>query len=130
MRRVVIMNRRQFVTTTTLSAGAAAIAPLGVTRAAETTSGVRWPIGCFNRPWTGGKKDWGLDAAFDGIRQAGYKLTGLLSRTPNDPLTGSDATAEYLARLKERIAARGLKANMAALRNKNEVPLDEQIKDT
>ena len=70
-----------------------------------------------------------MDAAFDGIKAAGYSLMGLLSRTPKDPLAGSDATPEYLGRLKERIAARGLKANMVALRNKDQVPLDDQIRD-
>jgi sugar phosphate isomerase/epimerase len=94
-----------------------------------TTKGVQWPIGCFNRPWSGEKHNWGLDTAFDGMKAAGYKLTGLLTRSAKEPLLGSDATPEYLAGLKKRIADRGLTVNMGALRNKNELPLDAQIKD-
>jgi len=97
--------------------------------AAEKSKGVNWPIGCFNRPWSGDKKNWGYDAALDGIQAAGYKLTGLLTRSASEPLIGSDATPEYLAELKKRIAARGLGVNMAALRTKDGLPLEDQIKD-
>jgi sugar phosphate isomerase/epimerase len=44
-------------------------------------------------------------------------------------LLGSDATPEYLAGLKRRIAAHGLQVNMGALRDKGHLPLDEQIQD-
>lgn len=87
----------------------------------------RWPIGCFNRPWV--KEGWSYDVALDGIKAAGYQWTGLLTRTKSDPFTGSEATPEYLAALKKEIAARGLQVNMSALRTKNDLPLDEQIKD-
>jgi len=103
--------------------------PITSLRAAEKSKGVAWPIGCFNRPWAGDKKNWGYDAALDGIKAAGYKLTGLLTRIAKEPLAGSDATPEYLSQLKERIAARGLAVNMAALRTKDDLPLDDQIKD-
>ncbi len=49
---------------------------------------------------------------------------------PGEPFIGSDATPEYLAGLKKRIAARGLAVNMGALRIKSELPLAGQIKDT
>ena len=97
--------------------------------AEENSKGLQWPIGCFNRPWSGEKHNWGLDTALDGMKAAGYKLTGLLSRSAKEPLLGSDATPEYLAGLKKRIADRGLGVNMGALRNKNDLPLDAQIKD-
>src|ERR1051325_2427645 len=101
------------------------------TRAADGKgNGVHWPIGCFNRPWLGDKKNWGYDVALDGIKAAGYKLTGLLTRTAKEPFIGSDATPEYLAELKKKIAARGLAVNMGALRIKNDLPLAHQIKDT
>jgi len=103
---------------------------MGAHAMAETDKkAVHWPIGSFNRPWSGEKKNWGLDPALDGMKDAGYKLTGLLTRGPKEPLLGSDATPEYLDALKKRITARGLRVNMGALRNKNELPLDEQIKD-
>ena len=121
------MRRRQFLKA---SAGAAVatLIPVGAIPA-DDQKRVGWPIGCFNRPWSGDKKNWGYDAALDGIRDAGYKLTGLLSRSPKEPLIGSDATPEYLLELKKRIAARGLAVNMAALRTKDDLPLDEQVKD-
>jgi sugar phosphate isomerase/epimerase len=126
------MNRRQFLHTTALAATAGALLPLHTLLAAEKPKGVSWPIGCFNRPWLGDKNNpWGYDTALDGIKAAGYKLTGLLTRPGKDePLLGSDATPEYLANLKKRIAARGLKVNIGALRIKFDLPLAEMIKDT
>jgi len=125
------MNRRQFVQSTALAA-AGALLPLNLLPAAEQPKGVKWPIGCFNRPWLGPQdKPWGYDAALDGIKAAGYKLTGLLTRPgKEEPLLGSDATPEYLASLKQRIAARGLAVNIGALRIKFDLPFAEQVKDT
>jgi sugar phosphate isomerase/epimerase len=123
------MNRRRFIQTTAVAAGAGAIFSTSTGQPAEKAKGVNWPIGCFNRPWAGDKRNWGYDAALDGIKAAGYKLTGLLTRTPKEPFTGSDATPEYLAELKKRISARGLGLNMAALRTKDDLALDDQIKD-
>src|SRR5664280_45906 len=117
------MNRRQFLQTTTLAA-AGALLPLNALPAAEKPPGVSWPIGCFNRPWLGEKPNaWNYDTALDGIKAAGYKLTGMLTRTAKEPFIGSDATPEYLAELKKRIAARGLAVNMGALRVKFDLPL-------
>ena len=125
------MNRRQFIQTASLAATATTFLPLRRAPAAEKPTGVTWPIGCFNRPWLGEKtKPWGYDTALDGIKAAGYKLTGMLTRTPKEPFIGSDATPEYLAELKKKIAARGLTVNMGALRIKDSLPLAEQIKDT
>jgi len=114
-----------------MAAAISSIAPFANAAPADEKSkaGVNWPIGCFNRPWAGDKKNWGYDVALDGIKAAGYKLTGLLTRTPGQPFAGSDATSEYLAELKKKIAAHGLGLNMAALRTKDELPLDAQIKD-
>src|SRR5438128_8730082 len=122
------MNRREFIQAAAL-ATAAAGASLANTEGVEAKShGVNWPIGCFNRPWAGDKRNWGYDAALDGIKEAGYKLTGLLTRSAKEPLLGSDASPEYLAELKKKIAARGLSVIMGALRTKDELPLEEQIK--
>src|SRR5512136_2688466 len=87
------MNRRQFLHTTALAATAGTLLPLNPLPAAEQIKGVNWAIGCFNRPWLGEKnKPWGYDAALDGIKAAGYTLTGLLTRPGKDePLLGSDA---------------------------------------
>jgi len=125
------MNRRQFLQVTSLAAAAGAWLPQAALSAAKP-AGVSWPIGCFNRPWIGSPdKPWGYDTALDGIKAAGYRLTGLLTRPGKDePLLGSDATPEYLAGLKRRIAARGLAVNIGALRIKSHLPLADQIQDT
>src|ERR1043166_7599020 len=124
------MKRREFIRTTAMAANMVTLVSVERTRAADGKgNGVHWPIGCFNRPWLGDKKNWGYDVALDGIKAAGYKLTGLLTRSPKEPFTGSDATPEYLAALKKRIAARGLVVNMSALRTKDDLPLEEETRD-
>src|SRR5438046_943717 len=124
------MNRREFFHTAAMAATAAAVTPSQLIQAGERKAGgVHWPIGCFNRPWLGDKRKWSYDVALDGIKAAGYKITGLLTRTPREPFIGSDATPEYLAELKQKIAARGLAVVMGALRTKDELPLEEQVKD-
>lgn len=123
----VLRSRRDFIATASTAAATAALLPLS-TRAAEKSVPARWPVGCFNRPWV----KWGYDAALDGIKAAGYQWTGLLSATPakGEHLIGSPATPEYLAGLKQKLATRGLKANMGALRVKSDLPLAEAIADT
>src|SRR5438552_17121127 len=118
------MNRRLFIQSAAMAVTASALHPLNRAEAAEQKSkGVHWPIGAFNRPWAGDKKNWGYDAALDGMKAAGYKLTGLLTRTEKQPFTGADATEEYLSDLKKKIAAHGLTAVMAALRTSDDLPL-------
>jgi len=119
------MQRREFLRNATLAVAATALpSPI----LAAESKGVHWPIGCFNRPWHE-KTDWGLDTALDGIKAAGYKIVGLLRTGANEPLAGPNATEDYLKKLKERIAVRGLKVNMAALRTANEATLEDQIKN-
>jgi sugar phosphate isomerase/epimerase len=114
------MNRRQFIHTSTL-----ATAAMALTQSQPADAAVKWTVGCFNRPWT----KWSYDECLDGIKAAGYKVTGLLSRTRQDPFTGADATPEYLAALKQKLAARGLKANMTALRVRADQPFEAAQKD-
>jgi sugar phosphate isomerase/epimerase len=113
------MNRRQFIQQTTLIT--TATAALNFTAEAK----VNWPIGCFNRPWT----KWGYDETLKQIKAAGYQTTGLLSRTRDEQFIGADATPEYLEKLKQRLAASGLKANMGALRSRHSIPLEDSIKE-
>jgi len=120
------MNRREFVHRTGLAIASTTLFP-ALAQAAEP-KGVHWPIGCFNRPWHE-KTDWGLDTALDGIKAAGYKMVGLLRGGAGEPLTGAEATEEYLAKLKTRIAQRGLKVNMSALRAASSRPIEDQIKN-
>jgi sugar phosphate isomerase/epimerase len=121
------VNRRQFIVTTGMTAAATMIPSRIISAAEQSSKGVSWPIGSFNRPWFE-KKDYGLDVALDGIRDAGYKIVGLLRSSQKDPLTGPAATPEYLQELKKRIESRGLTVNMTALRPKNDAPLDDQVK--
>ena len=101
------MNRREFIHQTIIAGTA-----MTVFNSTESQAkGVKWPIGCFNRPWT----KWSFDQALKEIKSAGYKTTGLLTRTKDEPFISAAATDEYLQRLKTRIAASGLTANMGAL---------------
>jgi sugar phosphate isomerase/epimerase len=119
------MNRRQFLHTAAITSAASAVFALPGARAAAPVTGVNWTIGCFNRPWV----KWGFDAALDGIKAAGYRVIGLLTRSKDEPFIGSDATPEYLDQLKRRIAARGLQANMGALRTQHSIPLADAQRD-
>ncbi|HZS05799.1 MAG TPA: sugar phosphate isomerase/epimerase [Blastocatellia bacterium] len=116
------MNRREFIQQAAI-AGAATLNLSGAD--VVEAKGVKWQIGCFNRPWT----KWNYDVTLDGIKAAGYKLTGLLSRTKDEPFIGADATPEYLDGLKKKIAERGLKANMGALRSRHSIPLEDSIRE-
>lgn len=111
------MNRRKFIQQTTLVAAGAAT--LNLTAEAK----INWPIGCFNRPWT----KWSFDETLKQIKAAGYKSTGLLSRTREEPFIAAEATPEYLKTLKKRISESGLAANMGALRSRHDIPLEESI---
>lgn len=99
-----------------------ALAPSDALCAAD---GVSWPIGCFNRAWT----KWSFDEALDGIKAAGYKVTGLLTGHKGESFTSSAATPDYLDRLKKRIQERGLTANMTAIRFKPDAALADNIVD-
>src|SRR5262245_45101169 len=116
------MNRRTFLQQTALGGAAAA---LGFSSSVRLDASVRWPIGCFNRPWTA----WSFDETLAQIKAAGYQTTGLLTRTREEPFIGSEATPEYLAKLAQRLAASGLTANMGALRSRHDIPLADSIKD-
>jgi sugar phosphate isomerase/epimerase len=117
-------TRREFLSeTTTLLAGAALLADAPSLVAAPAPP-VSWPIGCMNRPWT----KWTFDETLKAIKDAGYGTVGLLTPTKDDPFIGPEATPEYLAALKRKIAASGLAANMASLHSRHDIPLEETVK--
>jgi sugar phosphate isomerase/epimerase len=118
------MNRREFLRNAAAAAAGASFT-LSHAQAAKRARRVQWPVGCFNRPWT----KWDLDTTLKGIHDAGYRITGLLSSTKEEPFIGSGATPEYLKGLKKKIAAHGLTANMGALRTRHDIPLDDSIRD-
>jgi sugar phosphate isomerase/epimerase len=118
------MNRRDFLQQ---SIACGAVSALGISMSpALGARAVKWPIGCFNRPWT----KWTFDDTLKQIKAAGYQTMGLLSRTRDEPFIGADASPEYLAALKQRLTASGLKANMGALRTRHNIPIEESIKET
>jgi sugar phosphate isomerase/epimerase len=115
------MKRREFIHRAVI-AGTAMTLMNGVEAEAK---GVNWPVGCFNRPWT----KWSFDQTLKEIRTAGYKATGLLSRTRDEPFISAEATPEYLDNLRKRIAASGLSANMGALRSRHNIPHEDSIRE-
>ena len=121
MRSVRYMNRREFIQQATFASTATTI----LTPTENLAKGVKWQIGCFNRPWT----KWTFDQTLKAIKAAGFKTTGLLTRTKEEPFIGADATPEYLEGLKKRIAASGLTANMGALRSRHNIPLEDSIRE-
>ena len=115
------MNRRTFIQQAIVASAATRI----LSSTDGLAKGVKWQIGCFNRPWT----KWPFDQTLKEIKAAGFKTTGLLTRTKEEPFVGADATPEYLAGLKSRIAASGLSANMGALRSRHDIPLADSIRE-
>ncbi len=116
-------TRRQFIgETTALLAGAALLG--GAPSLLAGTKPTKWPVGCFNRPWT----KWSFEEALSAVKSAGYRTTGLLTRTKADPFISADATPEYLEALKKTLASSGVSANMGALGGRFDLPLEETVK--
>ncbi|MCS7223556.1 MAG: sugar phosphate isomerase/epimerase [Armatimonadetes bacterium] len=85
----------------------------------------QWLIGCFNRPWS----PWSYDVALDGMRQAGFSVTGLVGSHQGEPFLSDDATAEYLENLSRRIAAAQLKPIVAWLDTRHDIPLSQALEE-
>jgi len=112
-------NRREFfIDGALLVAGAAVAADRAF---AGPAPAAKWPIGCFNRPWS----KWPFAETVKSVKAAGYGITGLLTRTKTDPFVSPDATAEYLWSLKSGLTAAGITANMAALSSRHDIPIEE-----
>jgi len=120
-----VIGRRTFLQPA-LATGAAAS---GTSMTESLDARITWPIGCFNRPWTTSTSTSSLDEALKQIKAAGYTTAGLLTRTKEEPFVGPGATPEYVARLKQRLASSGLTTNMAALRSRHDIPLEESIEE-
>jgi sugar phosphate isomerase/epimerase len=130
------ISRRRFLKTGAVAAAAAA---MNMFDAEVSAAGVSWTVGCFNRPWmqkfgshpqplsTPQPANWGFDAALKGIKDAGFLIAGLLTPMPEEPFLAADASDDYLAGLKKRIAASGLTATMGSLRGNFSAPADDII---
>ena len=112
-------NRRQFVRQVASAGSALALVSRAQLLASEERPGVKWPIGCFNRPWS----PWTYDEALEGLTAAGFRLTGFLGDHADEPFTSTTATQQYLESLRERIRKSGLDVNVAWLRTRHDVPL-------
>jgi sugar phosphate isomerase/epimerase len=115
------MNRREFLL------GATGVS-LGGWRESdamveEAQKGVKWPIGCFNRPWS----KWSFDEALDGMKAAGFREIGLLGDHKGESFIYPEATPDTLDALSKRIAARGLKVIFGRMRTRHNIPLEEAI---
>jgi sugar phosphate isomerase/epimerase len=119
-----MLDRREFLKTAAATTAFSGWLGEAVTAAAQSL-GATWPIGCFNRPWT----RWSYDEGLDGIKAAGYRVTGLLSVHRGEAFTSAAATPDYLDALKRRISTRGLTVNMTAIRLNPSAPLGDAIKD-
>jgi sugar phosphate isomerase/epimerase len=140
-------TRREFLTTASTIA-AAAVLPV-TAREMQAPGAVRWPIGCHTRPFAGfratqaGNPDYILDA----VKAAGYEYADMISAgvvgggrssapaatppaAPAAPQRGAGTppTPESIAALKQKLAARGLKSNIASLPTAQKgVPLADAI---
>jgi L-ribulose-5-phosphate 3-epimerase len=103
-------TRRHFLRNVAVSVAAASSPRLALAASGPTKS--TWTVGCLNRPWV----KWSADEMLDGVKAAGYRVVGLQTPTAADPFVGSSASPEYLAKLKDKIAARGLTVNQSRLR--------------
>ena len=117
-------SRREFVCDGALVLAGAAVLADAPALLAQARQATRWPIGCFNRPWA----RWSFDETLKGVKAAGYQVTGLLTRTKQDPFISADATPEYLEGLRRAIAASGVTANMGALGSRHDIPIEDTIK--
>ena len=129
------LTRRDFMGVASAT-GAAAILPLshGTHAAAQAPT---WQIGCHSRPFGGFRaaQSDNPDYVLDSVKAAGYRYADMISAAPPGAGRGGGAlaagsnapsgagsgrgtvavTPEMIAAMKEKLAARGLKSNIASL---------------
>jgi sugar phosphate isomerase/epimerase len=139
------LSRRDFLTVAS-AAGAAAMLPLAGQAAAQRAAAARWPIGCHTRPFAGfrASQTANPDYILDAVKAAGYQYSDMISAAPPPPARGATPpaagaaaprrggaapiTAEMTEAMKQKLAARGLKSNIASLATAAKgVPLPEAI---
>jgi len=135
------------------AAGAAAILPrsaeaaVGGQSAATQNAATRWPIGSHTRPFAGfrASQPSNPDYILDAVKAAGFQYADMVSAAPPAPARGNAAsgpaatgapratgpapiTPDMIATFKQKLAARGLKSNIASLPTAAKgVPLPEAI---
>ena len=143
-------TRREFLAAAASAAGAAAMVRAGHA-ASQPGAPAQWPIGCHTRPFTtfrasqDGKPDYILDA----VKAAGFDYADMIpgpagggrggasastrggTAPGSAPARGAMATPEAVAELKQKLASRGLKSNIAPLSTPQRgVPLADAIAST
>ena len=118
-------NRRQFIGEVASAGAAMVLMRQCQIPAADQQPGVKWSIGCFNRPWS----PWTYNEAIEGIKDAGFGLTGILGEHIDEPFASSVATQPYLDSLRDRIRKSGLEINVAWLRTRHDLRLTDVIRD-
>jgi sugar phosphate isomerase/epimerase len=116
-----LVSRRRFIQ----NAAVGLVAGAAWRDATAATPKTSWTLGCLNRPWV----QWSADEMLDGVVAAGYRLVGLQTPTPTEPFNSPGASPAYLAALKQKIAARGLKANVGRLRTKDAAPFADATRE-
>ncbi len=66
------------------------------------------PLGCQTRPW----HEYSLEDALDGIAAAGFEIVGFVPQADN-PLFSPEASEDDIGRLRDLLASRGLRPQMA-----------------
>jgi hypothetical protein len=90
------MNRRTFLYNAAVSAASLATFSQCGESARAQNSGVKWPIGCFNRPWA----KWGIEAALDGIKR-GLTLAQVKAAKPTPKSKATTKAAKPATQAKD-----------------------------
>jgi sugar phosphate isomerase/epimerase len=113
-------SRRRFLATASAAAASVSWFPPGVReaqRAATASATAAWPIGCHTRPFAGFRASQTANPDFilDAVKAAGFGFADMISAgtaggrgTPPVP-----PTPESISQLNAKLAARGLKSNIA-----------------
>jgi sugar phosphate isomerase/epimerase len=107
-------TRREFMTTASALAVAAWIPATGRPQQ-RTGGGGKSVIGCHTRPFTTFRASQAdnPDYVLDAVKGAGFQYADMISAGAGGGRNGAPPTAEAIAALKQKLAARGLKTNIA-----------------
>jgi len=131
-------TRRDFLASTS---AAAAFLPFSARGAGQSALSKPWPLGCHSRPFSRFRLS--HDDLLDAIKSAGYTSADMIAIAPAAARGGSPAatgaigspaqrgrgvvTADMVAALKEKLAARGMVSTVCSLSVQTGVPLTEAV---
>ncbi len=112
-------SRREFLAAASALVGPAFLPAGRAVRPRERAAAAPWPIGCHTRPFTGFRASQAAnpDYVLDAVKAAGFEFADMIAAgTPGGRGTPPvPPTAEAIVQLKQKLAARGLKSNIASL---------------